>query len=348
MSFFGEKFTNLLINLDVASLIGKIKQYQGRLEVYEKEFPCTLEKLQRSTQLQHTKDFVAMYKNLKITNKRLKELIIYDMSPKTMIEDEISCYVDALSLIHNNYERLTIDPGTILEIHFQLFKYATSDSGTWRRQEILLEEHAQLNFSFYCYRPLTIKEIPEAVKKLCEEYNYLLNQKEIDPLLLICNFVLNFICIFPFESGNGRMVRLLISLLLLQSKHSLVKYISLDKIIKKYGRDYYDALYKSSANWHFQEHNISFILKCLLHIILEAYKELDVHITSYQLKGNKSFKIKEYILKQELPFTKEAIRMVFSDVSPSTINKAFACLQEDKLIELKSKGRNAVWIKTKI
>ncbi|WP_346725755.1 Fic family protein, partial [Bacillus thuringiensis] len=55
---------------------------------------------------------------------------------------------------------------------------------------------------------------------------YLLNQKDIDPLLLICNFVLNFICIFPFESGNGRMVRLLISLLLLQSKHSLVKYIS--------------------------------------------------------------------------------------------------------------------------
>ena len=107
-------------------------------------------------------------------------------------------------------------------------------------------------------------------------------------------------------------------------------------------RDYYDAYINLQQIGIFKSTMYPFILKCLLHIILEAYKELDVHITSYQLKGNKSFKIKEYILKQELPFYKKKQWMVFSDVSPSTINKAFACLQEEKLIKLISKGRNAV------
>ncbi len=103
------------------------------------------------------------------------------------------------------------------------------------------------------------------------------------------------------------MVRLLISLLLLQSKHSLVKYISLDKIIKKNTREIIMMPYINLQQIGiFKNTMYPFILKCLLHIILEAYKELDVHITSYQLKGNKTYKIKEYILKQELPFTKRS------------------------------------------
>lgn len=343
MYFFNEKFKNLSLNLETVSLIGRINYYKGWLEVYEKEFPCILENLHKAIKIQQTQDFLTMHKHLKITGKRLKELFAYNKAPKTAIEDEILCCYDTLTLIHNKFKHISIQPSFILEIHFQLFKYASSDSGTWRKKETVIPDNPQLKLPFFCcHQPVSSVKIPTYMEQLCREYNDLIEEGVIDPLILIAHFIFHFICISPFEYGNERIARLLLYLLLLKSKHSLVKYISLDKLIKKYKTEYFESLKKSSANWDFQEYNITFILHCLLNIIFEAYTLLDA---DYQMKKNKSDKIKVYIMKQEAPFTKEDIRSVFADVSQSTINKVFECLQKENAIKLLSRGRNAKWIK---
>ncbi|BFH11589.1 Fic family protein [Paenibacillus melissococcoides] len=343
MYFFDEKFKKLSLDLETVSLIGRINYYKGWLEVYEKEFPCILENLHKAIKVQQAQDFFSMHKHLKITSKRLKELLIYNKAPKTTIENEISCCYDTLTFIHNKCKYSSIDPSFILEIHFQLFKYASSDSGTWRKNEKVIPDNLDLKLPIYCcHEPVASAKIPAYMEQLCREYNELIEEGVIDPLILIAHFIFHFICISPFEYGNERIARLLLYFLLLKSKHSLVKYISLDKLIKKYETDYFESLTKSSANWNFQEYNITFILHCLLSIILEAYTLLDA---DYQMKKNKSDKIKVYIMKQEAPFTKEDIRTVFADVSQSTINKVFECLQKENAIKLLSRGRNAKWIK---
>lgn len=329
--------------MEMVSLLGKIHHDQGQLAVYEKEFPLLFHKLHQGTRARQIRHFIDMYQGMKISNIKLKTLLAQDRFPQTMVEEEITCYHDAFTLIHDQYETLSISVETILEIHFQLFKCATSDSGTFRQQDIICHGFSHESIPISHHQTLPAKDIPYFLEKICTEYNQIISTHRTDPLLIIINFIFHFICIVPFDKGNGRMVRLLFSLLLLKGKHSVVKYISLDAIIKQWENAYYEALYKSAANWSSEEHNLVFITKCLLRIIHVAYKELQTTLLPYQVGGQRSLQLRDYILKQQGPFSKEDIRKIFPTVSESTLQRTFQCLQKQQKVELLSKGRAAKW-----
>jgi hypothetical protein len=137
MDFLGSLSTYAISHGNGVSLLGKIHHDQGKLTVYEKEFPLLFQKLHQSTRDRQIKHFMNMYQGMKLSNIKLKTLLAQDRFPQTMMEEEITCYHDAFSLIHDQYETLSISVETMLEIHFQLFKYATSDSGTFRQQDIV-------------------------------------------------------------------------------------------------------------------------------------------------------------------------------------------------------------------
>ncbi|MED2486001.1 Fic family protein, partial [Bacillus thuringiensis] len=154
-----------------------------------------------------------------------------------------------------------------------------------------------------------------------------------------------FYCIVPFNQGNNRLAFMLMQLLLIRSGHTFVKYVCLDKYIKKHESDYYNSIYKSSVNWYCEEHNNSFWLKTFLTIILEAYKDLHNTVLDSICKHTKVERIQNFILKQKQPFTKESIRNTYPDIAESTISKALNSLQLFGHIKLVTKGRNAKWIK---
>lgn len=329
--------------MEMVRLIGKIHYDQGQLTVYEKEFPLLFQKLHQSTRDRQIKHFMNMYQGMKLSNIKLKTLLAQDRFPQTIMEEEITCYHDAFTLIHDQYETLSISVETILEIHFQLFKYATSDSGTFRQQEIVYQGFSHASMPLSHHQTLPAKDIPYFLEKLCAEYNRNILTRNVDPILSMINFIFHFICIVPFDKGNGRMVRLLFSLLLVKEEHSIVKYISLDAIIKQWENTYYEALYKSAANWFSEEHNLVFITDCLLRIIHAAYKELQTNFLPYQIRGKRSLQLRDYIVKQRVPFSKEDIRKRFPTVSESTLQRTFQRLQKQQKIELLSKGRAAKW-----
>ena len=100
------------------------------------------------------------------------------------------------------------------------------------------------------FNPVPAWETPVAINAICEAFDEILAQTDADPLLIIPMFVLDFLCIHPFNAGNGRMCQLLILLLLYRAGYIVDKYISIEKMIEQTKETYYEALQNSSDFWH--------------------------------------------------------------------------------------------------
>ncbi|EEM86019.1 cell filamentation protein Fic [Bacillus thuringiensis serovar vazensis] len=340
-NFFEDHYNNTEYNRKIINLLSEISEYKGRLSAYQEQVPHIFKDLEVNIPCHYVK----IYIDKKISNKRLKELLFYNAAPQTTMEDSVCCYQKAFSFIYKNFCTLSINPETILELHFQLINYITSDSAKWRQIPLSILGTPESGIPAMCYRPLPHTLIPETMEQLCDQYNSLNNNRELHSLLLIARFMLNYYCIVPFKQGNGKLALILMKLLLLKSGHTFVQYICLDKYIEKNEWKYYDSLYKSSVNWYYNEHNTSFWLQTFLIIILEAYHDLDDKIINSLCNQTKFKRIQDFALKQKQSFTKENIREMFPDIAESTINKALAALQAMDQIKLVSKGRTAHWIK---
>ncbi|PNK22354.1 cell filamentation protein Fic [Bacillus thuringiensis] len=343
--FFKDNYNNIEFNRDLMNLISEISEYKGKLVAYQKQIPHIFKDLEGNIPLQYVKNFNTIYGEKKVTNKRLKELLFYNAAPQTVIEDSVFCYHQTFSLIHKNSCTLSISPETILEFHFQLINYITSDTAKWREKPLSILGTPEKGIPTIYYRPLPHTLIPQAMEQLCNQYNCLSINKKLHPLLLISHFMLNYYCIVPFNQGTEKLALMLMKLLLIKSGHTFVKYICLDKYIEGNELEYYDALYKSSVNWYYNEHNNSFWLQTLLIIILEAYQDLYETILDSICKQTKFERIQDFVLKQKQTFTKDNIRDMYPDIAESTINKALATLQVLGQIKLVSKGRTAHWEK---
>lgn len=341
--FFEDKYINS--EQQLINLVSEISEYKGRLTAYEEQRPEIFTNLEKTLPLQYMKNYISVYKDIKVSNKRLKELILGNMVPQSISEDAIFCYYETLTLVHKKSCTFSISPETIQELHFQLIHYNTSDSAKWRQKPFSIPGIPENGMHTISYRPLPHENIPQAVEQLCYQYNSLNSNKELPTLLLIARFILNFYCIVPFSQGNGRLTLMLMQLLLVKSGHTFVKYVCIEEFIKKNESEYYGAIYRSSVNWNCNGHNISFWLKMFLIIILEAYKNLHNRVLDCVCKHTKLERIQNFILSQKQPFTKEYIRSIYPDIAESTISKALTALQLVGEIKLISKGRNARWMK---
>lgn len=121
------------------------------------------------------------------------------------------------------------------------------------------------------FTPLVPFETPEALDRIYEEYNRVIGNMELEPLIAILVFIHDFLCIHPFNDGNGRMSRLLTTLLLYRKGFYVGKYISLEAKIAKNKDLYYNALAQSQTGWHEGTENVVpfiniFLERFLLHI----------------------------------------------------------------------------------
>ena len=131
------------------------------------------------------------------------------------------------------------------------------------------------------FTPLVPFETPEALDRIYEEYNRVIGNMELEPLIAILVFIHDFLCIHPFNDGNGRMSRLLTTLLLYRKGFYVGKYISLEAKIAKNKDLYYNALAQSQTGWH--EGVVPFI-KYILGTILAAYKDFEERMALVEIK----------------------------------------------------------------
>ena len=281
------------------------------------------------------------------SDKRLQELVNDKVTPHNRDDKEISGYKEVLKLIHENYEYIPITPNYILELHKRLYSFSNSSiGGKYKATDNVIIEKDQFGNEKVRFRPMPSYLTENAMINACDAFNKAWNENKIDKLLLIPMFILDFLCIHPFDDGNGRMSRLLTLLLLYKAGYIVGKYISIEMLIENTKEEYYSSLQQSSINWFENESNYSLFVDYYLSILIKAFNEFGNRVEYLaDKKINKSEKIKKYINQYIGAFSKKDIVIYFPNISKITIERTLNELIKDKYIEKIGSGPATKYVK---
>lgn len=332
---------------EVLGLVASIYRYQGRQELYLRQKPEELNKLIEIAKIQSIEASNEI-EGIVTTSTRLRQLVEEKTTPRNRNEQEIAGYRDVLNIIHENFDVIPISRNYILQMHKIMFSHMNNPiAGKTKNVQNYISATYSDGHTEVLFRPLSPFETPEALDKICNEYNKVIANLELDPLLAIPIFIHDFLCIHPFNDGNGRMSRLLTTLLLYRSGFYVAKYISLESLIYKDKTAYYDTLRQAGVHWHDENEDVLPFIKYLLGIILAAYKEFEDRFTIIEEKLPAIEQVRKAILHKLGRFTKQDIRVLCPSLSISSIELALRKLIEDGEIKREGVGRAIKYIRLK-
>lgn len=349
-NFDYSKLTNKTWDSEIMVYIAKIYEYKGKQELYIRQKPIELYRLSEIAKIQSTEASNEI-EGIITTRPRLKQLMNDKITPRNRNEEEILGYRNVLNLIHENYEHILLKSSNILQLHKELLKQTElSFGGKFKNAPNEIDAIDGDGNKIVLFRPLDPFETPDAIERLCETFNKEMALESVEPLILIFNFILDFLCIHPFNDGNGRMSRLLTLLLLYQSGFIVGKYISMEKAIVNSKDLYYDVLQKSDANWHEETNDPTYFTKYMLGIILGCYRDFEERLTIVERAGIRSTSydvIKLYAENTLGKFTKNDALIACPSLGSSSVESALKKLVEDKTISRFGAGKNTFYIKNK-
>ena len=325
---YREKWTKLLTP-DIVSLLTTIHELKGEQTFFIEAKADTLTQLTEVAKIQST-EASNRIEGIYTSDDRLRALVRDKTRPQTRNEQEIAGYRDVLNTIHENHAHIPLKPSIILQLHRDLYKFESYDIGGKYKSgdNVISEEDAQGNKTVR-FQPMPAWETPEAMEELCRALDGAMLMGQIDPLLLIPMFVLDFLCIHPFNDGNGRMSRLLTLLLLYRAGYIVGKYISIEKLIEITKEQYYDSLWQSSQGWHVNENEYEPFTKYMLGVLAGAYREFSSRVELLTTQGmSKSDRVRALIKDTVAPVTKKEILEKCPDISQVTVQRALAELVE--------------------
>ena len=346
-SFNYSEIKNQKWDSEVLGLIAAIYKEAGKQELYLKQRPAELEKLVEIAKVQSTEASNAI-EGIVTTNTRIRQLVEEKTAPRNRNEQEIAGYRDVLSTIHESFDAIPITQNYILQLHKIMYSHMNNPMGgrTKSVQNYISATYPD-GHTESLFTPLSPFETPEALDKICEEYNRVIGNMEVEPLIAIPVFIHDFLCIHPFNDGNGRMSRLLTTLLLYRSGFYVGKYISLEAKIAKNKDLYYDVLGQAQIGWHEgNEDKIPFI-KYLLGTILSAYKDFEERFELVEEKLPALEVVRKAMLTKIGRFTKQDIRELCPSLSLSSVEGALRKLVASGELKREGKGKNICYYRLK-
>ena len=316
-----EKSWKKLLTPETVTLLTQINEHKGRQNQLLTTEAQRINPLVGIAKIQST-EASNKIEGISTSSERLKKILQDKVSPATRSEGEIAGYRDVLAMIHESYEFIEPSPGFILQMHCNLYKYNGRETGVRYKNgnNVIIEE-------------------------LCSAFDKALKEEGADPLILTAMFVLDFLCIHPFNDGNGRMSRLLTLLLLYRAGFMVGKYVSIEGIIEKSKETYYEALKQSSFGWHENENDYEPFVRYMLGVILKAYRDFDERASILTADGaRKPDQVREIIKDSLKPITKREIVEKCAGVSEITVQRALADLQKTGEIRKLGGGRYTKYI----
>ena len=333
-----------LLTPDSVDLLTQIHEFKGAQTLFIEANSDTLTQLVEIAKIQST-EASNKIEGIYTSDERLKKLVLDKTTPRTRNEQEIAGYRDVLTTIHESYEYIPLRPSMILQLHRDLYKFSgMSIGGSYKTADnVIAETDAQGN-RFIRFQPVPAWETAEAMEMACQAYDQAV-QSGANPLLIIPMFILDFLCIHPFNDGNGRMARLLTLLLLYRSGYIVGKYISLEKVIEQSKETYYETLQQSSFGWHENENDYAPFVRYLLGTIVAAYRDFSDRVQFLTTKGlSKPDRIRELIKTTLGKITKIEIMEKCPDISQATVQRTLIDLQKQGEILKLSGGRYTAYI----
>ena len=339
-------FPKELLSVDIMNLVSKIHEFKGKEELFIAAKPDILESMREIAKIQST-GASNRIEGIYTSDERLEAIVMDKTTPLNRSEREIAGYREVLNTIHENYNFITPSVNIILQMHRDLYRFSASDiGGNFKNSDNIIAETDSKGNTLIRFRPVTAFETPLALESLIQTFFEALNKREYDPLILISMFILDFLCIHPFNDGNGRMSRLLTLLLLYKSGYIVGKYISIEKIIETTKESYYTALEESSQKWHEAKNNYLPFVKYSLEIILSAYKDFSSRVEHLKNKSiSKPERIKLLFDNTLKKLSKKDIKEQCPDISISTIESTLHDLLNNRYIIKIGSGKNTSYIR---
>ena len=335
-----------LLTPEIVSILTRLHECRGRQELFIEAEADVLTALLEVAKIQST-GASNRIEGIYTTDERLNALVQEKVKPRNRNEEEISGYRDVLATIHESYEYIAPRPNNILQLHRDLYSFSSSAvSGVYKDSDnIIAEKHAG-GTETVRFRPVPAFQTADAMLNLCTRFNDAIEAGTYDPILLMPVFILDFLCIHPFNDGNGRMSRLLTLLLLYRAGFIVGKYISIEMLIEKSKDSYYEALQASSQSWHENGNDYLPFLKYMLGVVVKAYNEFEDRVEHLRhRKMSKAERIKVLIEKTPGKIAKKEIAQACPDISVTTIERTLAELLAGGFIEKVGAGRSTAYVK---
>lgn len=311
-----------LLTPEIVQMIASIHEHKGKQELFLEANQDELKTLLEVAMIQST-GASNRIEGIYTTDKRLKELVSQKAEPRNRSEEEIAGYREVLAMIHESYEYIVPRSNMILQLHRDLYSFSRGAvGGNYKNSDNLIAEIDAEGHEKVRFIPVPAFQTAEAVEELCNRFWEAWEADYIDKLILIPMFVLDFLCIHPFNDGNGRMSRLLTLLLFYKAGYIVGKYISMEMLIEKTKETYYEALQASSGNWHENENAYEPFVRYYLGVTLKAYNEFENRVEHLKNRSlSKPDRIKDLIDQKIGKITKKEIMDTCPDISKTTIER---------------------------
>ena len=340
-----KKEYNQLLSPEIVMLLSQIHEFKGKQDFMADANADVLTQLVEVAKI-HSTDASNRIEGIITTDERLSQIVKDKTMPKNRSEQEIAGYRDVLAIIHESFAYIPPKPNVILQLHRDLYKFSgQSIGGSYKNSDNVIAESLPDGKKTVRFDPVPAWETPDSIKALCDAFEIALSDSEMDPLVLIPMFVLDFLCIHPFNDGNGRMSRLLTLLLLYRAGYRIGKYISIEKIIADSKETYYEALQESSFGWHDNRNDYTAFVRYFLGVIVAAYRSFETRVALISnTELSKPERVREAIKNHLGQISKAEIMHQCPGVSQVTVQRALADLLKNNEIMKIGGGRYTKYV----
>jgi Fic family protein len=326
--------------------IGLLGEYKGKQRLFEKQSPQMLSALREIARVQSIESSNRI-EGVTAASGRVAQLAADKTTPRDRSEQEIAGYRDVLSTVHADPLGMDVSTGLVRQLHRDLYHFSPTPGGAWKSTandivDVLPDGTHRLRFS-----PVAPHLVDTAMKDLVAGYRSVVTGGQVDSLIAVPAFVLDFLCVHPFSDGNGRMSRILSLMLLYQSGYDVGRYISLEKVIEDSKETYYEALEASSRGWHEGRHDLVPWLQYSHGVLIAAYLEFEQRVGQMGTgRGAKREMVIDCIRHLPATFRYADIERACPGVSRPTIVRVLGELRGGGEIRCSKGGRDATWERT--
>jgi len=332
---------------DILAKIAKIDQFQGLWQGSMRISPQILGRLKTWVIITSTGASTRI-EGAKMTDEEIARFLrgLKGKRPKSRDEEEVAGYADLIGRIFDNWRTLKLTEGWILQFHSILIQFSEKDKthkGKYKNSSNTVVMTNRQGKQIVLFDPTPPHLVKSEIQEAIEWANEQLEQKTIHSLLVIANFIFEFLAIHPFKDGNGRISRVLTNLLLLKAGYSYVPYVSLDEIIEQTKSEYYLALRATQKNHKTKHEDITPWVEYLLGSLLEQSNKARKLIESEQpekLLSEKQTQIYQLFEKNEKLSVSEIDKILKGKIPQSTIKQALSRLVTLKLLERIGQARS--------
>lgn len=335
-----------LLTPEIVQVVGSIHEHKGKQELFLEANVDELKTLLEVALIQST-GASNRIEGIFTSDKRLEELVSQKAEPRNRSEQEIAGYREVLSTIYEGYEYINPRPNIILQLHRDLYSYSQGGAGgSYKNSDNVIAETDAEGHQKARFIPVPAFQTAEAMEELCARFLEAWEADRIDKLVLIPMFILDFLCIHPFNDGNGRMSRLLTLLLFYKAGYIVGKYVSMEMLIEKTKETYYEALQASSTGWHEGENSYEPFVKYYLGIMLKAYNEFESRVEHLKHRSlSKPDRIKAVIDNKVGKITKKEIMELCPDISKITVERTLTNLVKSGYIAKVGAGPSTGYVR---